>query len=161
MENSHPDQDDILLLHEGEITLQDSETLFEKMREMVSAGKAPRSALRTLVELVQNIRLHADSRGTIVVRKNDNSFVIQACNEVPHETAANVCELVRTYNAQASEIAELIHAKRKEALKPRAKGAGLGLMEIRRLSGVDVVATESCGVKTKSWLVITVRLPHK
>ena len=161
METSRQSQENTLLKHEGEITLADSERMFALMYELVTAGQVPRSAFRAFVELVQNIRIHGGAKGAVKVWVEQDAVMVQAVNEAPQEAVATVHNIIYFINENAEDIISIMRELRNAQIEPDAKGAGLGLMELRRLSGHDLLISDAGADLNKSVLVITVRLDHK
>jgi hypothetical protein len=130
--------DACLLEHKGELTLQDSEALFETMRGYVSAGIVSRGAMRVFVEMVQNLRLHGGANGGVRVIRFPGALFIETENTTSLGNARHVVRTVFAANASLGGIRELIHKKREEPAQPGSCGAGLGFLEIRRHCSDDI-----------------------
>jgi hypothetical protein len=161
MDTSHHNPDEILILYEGEISLADSERMFAQIRCMVDAGKLPRSALRVLIEMVQNVRLHGGARGSVVVWDKPGAIFVQTRNKASADAITTVHNMINFINVHAADIIAMMRELRKAEVSPESQGAGLGLMELRRLSGHDIFVSGEAADLFKSELVITVRLDHK
>jgi hypothetical protein len=162
MEVTPGTDEDILLQHKGPLSQQESEGLFDRIREMAEAGSIPRAAFRAFVELVQNLRLHGGASGDITMWREPGAILIRTSNDATPEMLEHMHAVIDFINDHAKDIHSMMRELRGVELSPFARGAGLGLMEVRRLSGSDILLSKANSESsTNSGLVITVRLEHK
>jgi hypothetical protein len=152
-----------LLRHEGELTAQAAEELVVTMRGHVDAGRITRAAFSAFVELVQNVRIHGTTHPAMVTVTNlgNGLLEIHTRSIAPETDARKACEAVDCANRNSANLRTLIREARKGELPVNARGAGLGIMEIRRLCATDVYASHSPCADSNSELVIIARLAHK
>lgn len=133
-------------------------------REAVNAGAAPRALVTALVELTQNLRIHGGADGQVSVRREAAGWTLETRNCVEPSIAEHVLEAVAAVNAcDANSLHSLMRERRRAPLQPGAKGAGLGLLQLRRIATgpLSVRVIPPCGGEGKSGLVITMYLAHK
>ena len=150
-----------LLTHEGELTPVRTGALFDAMRKLAAEGVVPKSAVRSLIELVQNVRLHGGGSGSVRVTAGHGYIEIETVNRTAAAEAEKVLRLVREANELGDAVAETIRRRRFEKLPEGARGAGLGLLEIRRHCTSELQAETSDAGNGDSFLVLRARLEHK
>ncbi len=152
-----------LIRHEGPLSEADAERLYAKVREAVEQGGAPRAVMVAAIELVQNLRLHGGSEGAVCVAQEAEHWRIETRNRCAATDAARVLETVARVNAASPEqLRQEIRERRRAVLPQDARGAGLGLLELRRIAfGLLASCDPEPGSAGKSVLVIEARLSHK
>jgi hypothetical protein len=153
-----PESPRILFGREGEFTPAFSEELFAQLRAAASAGTIPKNAVRVAIELIQNLSLHGDGHGTFRLLTGTGGLVVETRNLADAASAEKAAGIVRFRGT--GNIPEEIRRRRRLPLPEDAKGAGLGLLEVRRLSsgGVEVAVEPQTG--GHSLLVIRAFLQH-
>gem|GEM_PF-3150147 len=149
-----------LILHKGKLPLRQSELLLEQMRGLVEAGQVPRAAFRIFVELVQNIRLHGGASGSVHVWTEDGLIHIEAANPASADDIRKVTDMIAYANAQVDELPRIIRTRRSKPVATESNGAGLGILEIRRLCPQDLKVFERELSSGNSELVIRASMPH-
>jgi len=151
----------LLLFHDGELTPVRTGAIFDSMKKMAAAGVLPKSAVRVVIELVQNVRLHGGGRGSVRVSEEGGIVEIETSNRTSTAEAARVLERVREANSFGDSLPEVIRRRRFEVLPESARGAGLGILEVRKhcCCGISVESNDTGA--GDSCLVMRARLQHK
>lgn len=144
----------------ADLTSELAEELLARFRECVTAGKHPRRLFGVTVEMLQNLRLHAQGPMQIQVVLKQDAYVVTTENVVDAETAAHLSNRLDAINRMSeAQLKEAITKRRRAHLPPGSRGAGIGLMEIRRLSG-GLLYHEVIPVISQYRLVLGAGLTH-
>jgi predicted ATPase/serine phosphatase RsbU (regulator of sigma subunit)/tRNA A-37 threonylcarbamoyl transferase component Bud32 len=149
-------ENDIMLCFEGKMTQGVLIALVETLKEKLAVhnNDAPQQMIRKIygvfVELAQNIQNHSLEQvvteqqkigvGIIVIRENEQQFVITSGNKISNSSAEKLQAYCDTINLLDEEsLKQLYKEKLHTARQHKAVGAGIGLIEIIRKSGHPIM----------------------
>jgi hypothetical protein len=144
---------DIILSFEGKMSqgvlVSLVDTLKEKLKDSDTDPKQQltRKVFSIFVEMAQNIQYHSAENviidgketgvGVIVIREDENSYVLTSGNNVTPDNVGRLVEFCDELNSFDSAQLKKLYKERLRSERPEnAKGAGLGLIDIGRKAGV-------------------------
>jgi len=161
MNNTPESAKEVFIERDGEISADDADVMYAKMRALAKSGRLPKRAVRVFIEMVQNLRLHGGGSGRVSAFSDSNCIFVRTVNAADEETVKHVESLAYFANAHAEELPSIIQKRRAMPMKQTSDSAGLGILEIRRLCGYDLQASSMARADGHLELVIVARMNHK
>ena len=152
------------LKHCGPLAEADAALLYKEVRQWVESGLASRALPTLVIELTQNMRLHGDSNGTLTVHREGDYWLLESRNEAGEAHTRRALDIASAANSRSpAQLREAIRAQRLRPHPDGEPGAGLGLLEMRRITQqpVEAAVVPPSHGGGKSMLVIKLRLAHK